>query len=174
MEQVPSPFFDKNLAAPPSKVSLERYQDATATTYAHRHSKVAAIQLEIQVLLDTLANLVQAEMDYHGRMHLFTDENNEDDYASTSAPEYKLANRATASANFKTVDPRIEVTSTPAHPVSEPRFSLALEHMRTLLDDVDRNVRLYSHRVRNLRLTLNIKAIELERLQKEEDDSTAG
>lgn len=172
MAVTPRQFFDTNLTAPPSKLTMDRLRTAKLSTYDHRQNKVKAIQVEMQVMADTLAHLVQAEKAYHSRMSLFVEQNNSGDpYASTSAPEFALENRQVALANITYVDPREEILKAPVHHVSEPSTALTIEFIRTLLDDVDKNIRLYSHRVRSLRLMLGIKQTELERLNKEKGDT---
>lgn len=161
MPVTPKQFFDVNITAPPSGVTMERLRTATLISLAHRQEKAKAIKLEMQVIADTLCNLVQAEKAYHSKTEVFAIQNSEDPYMTSSAPEFKPSNRQVALANLTSTDPRDSVLSAPVHPVSEPTTALAVEYMRTLLDDIDKNIRLYSHKVRYYRLLLLMKQREL-------------
>jgi hypothetical protein len=167
MSVTPSPFFDPCLTAPQSEVSLSAITQALTDTYAERQAKVDAMQLEVEMLVDLLVNQVRAEKAYHSRMGLFLDRTAKDPYGSTSAPEAKPESRAALADSLTPVDVRLEVVDAPSHPSSVPPVTVGITKAMDLLDTVDRDLRLYSHRVKDTRLRIHRKLLEIDLLARE-------
>lgn len=173
MAVTPSPFFDPNISAPQSELSLSRLTTAVRESYAERHAKVDAMRVEIEILLDHLINMVEAEKAYHLRMGLFADLMAKSAYGSTSAPELTPENRSAILRTLRMVDPREEVKESPSHASSVPAVTVGILKALEWLAEVDRDIRLYSHRVKFTRLQIQKKLIELDHLE-EETTAAAG
>ena len=167
------PFFDLNTLAPQSVLSVGRLGDAVNASYSVRHAKVDAIRLEIEMLTDSLTNMVEAERAYHVRTGLFADMRDKDQYGSTSEPQCNSANREHILGGLRKIDPRTLVKESPAFPSSVPAVTLGISRAMVALGEVDRTLRLYSHRVRFKRLQIQVKIMELETLMKERQNAAA-
>ena len=166
------PFFDTNTLSPQSVASVERIGEAVTVTYGKRHAKVDALRLEIEILLDTLTNQVEAERAYHQRVGLFNSMKGVDSYGSTTAPECRPANRQYILGGLQHIEPRTLVKGSPAFPSSVPSVTAGLSKALIMLGEVDKNLRLYSHRVRFSRLQIQVKLLALGELMQENKNSS--
>lgn len=160
-------FFEDNLNSQQSLESAERLKTAVVSTLSMRQRRRAAILVEMQLLMNTLSLAVQAEADYHRSAGVFMDLTAVGAYLSTSAPEFAPGSHYTGLAAQEEVDPRTEITGSPSMPSSVPTVTLSSELMRKALGDVDRHIRLFSHRVKHLRQILFMKDLELRDLNVE-------
>jgi ABC-type histidine transport system ATPase subunit len=169
----PSPFFDPNLSAPQSELSLSRLQNAVKESFPERYAKVDAMRVEIDMLVDHLVHMVEAEKAYHIRVGLFAELTSQSAYGSTSAPELNPENRSAILRTLRMVDPREEVKESPTHAATVPAVTVGILKAIDWLAEVDRDIRLYSHRVKFTKLQIQKKLIELDALM-EEAKATSG
>ena len=160
-------FFEDNLNAQQSLESVERLSAAVAATFSARQRRRGALLVEMQLLMNTLSLAVQAEADYHRRSGVFLDLTSVGAFLSTSAPEFSPGSHYTGLAAQEEADPRLEVAGSPQMPSSVPTVTLSTDMMRKALGDVDRHIRLFSHRVKHLRQILFLKDLELRALNSE-------
>ena len=167
------PFFDTNTLAPQSVLSVQRLGDAVNASYGVRHAKADAIRLEIEMLTESLTHLVEAEREYHVRTGVLSDRRVKDPYGSTSEPLCHAANREHILGGLVKIDPRTIVKESSAFPSSVPAVTLGISRALVSLGEVDRTLRLYSHRVRFKRLQIQVKIMELENMMKERQNAAA-
>lgn len=160
-------FFDDDINVQQSVESADRLKKAVVSTMPARQRVRDTIMVEMQLLMNTLATAVRAEADYHRSIGVFMDLSSLGPYLSTSAPEFAPGSQYTGLAAQEEVDPRTEVASSNPMPSSVPSVTLSLALMRRALGDVDRHIRLFSHRVKHLRQILFLKDIELRELNEE-------
>jgi hypothetical protein len=169
-------FFPDSVTKKDSKAALERMESVVQTTHLKRIEKIKTLQIEVQILLDHLADLLEDEAAYQDRMDILPsiaegtgglEGGKRVENPLSTLPDFTRDNRGTSILNTKAEDPFFDLEGSPNIVVKDPQVVQAYLQMMSVLDSVYKNLKLHEHKIKNAKLQAQIKMQKIEALQAE-------
>lgn len=171
----------KPLTSESSFIDLQRAYEAVDETHSERIKKIPALQNEIQMLLDQIVDLKQAEENYLVQLGIsIPSPINPDGTASynpeATLPQFSRSNRSSASFRLDNIvfARDTELKEKDGLAFNNPEVSVAMDDALHKLRNEDRTLRLYFHKIMSLKLLIDVKKEELRILNKERSQVEEG
>lgn len=170
-------LFPDNNTGKQSTLTLDRLKSIVHSTSGKRLERIAALQMEVSILLDSVADLLEDEAHYQNRMGILPEVSaRAGEYVNgvpmpnmlSTLPMFSRANRPTALASVVNEDPFADLAGSNNVIIKDPQMVLAYNHLLHALAPVYKHIKLHEHRIRNACLTVQKKLHLIEELQTEQ------
>jgi hypothetical protein len=163
---------------PQSKIHFDRMHDIVKTTYVRRIAAIKTLQTEIQILLDRVADYKESENAYLKKwkvlQDLMIDEGRLVDgkisksYLSTH-PNFSREERDKAVLDLENIDALKEegLSDELARTFNVPAVTLACQLECSKIEPIIKKVMYWEHKIKYAKLSIEMKKVEVEKLQSE-------
>jgi hypothetical protein len=169
-------LHDDNATGGIAKVTVDRISSVVQSTLWHRKAAKASLQIEIQVLQDTLGNLLEAERLYQSKMDILPAMKGLPGTPSplSTLPNFVKSQRAASTLSLVTESPIGDLAVSAGQVVRDPVLHDAQAEMMNQLRCVDRDLNLHSHRIKTVFLQIMSKLRQVDKLDAEVKAATPG
>lgn len=159
-----------------SKLRMGRVNQVVKSTVASRQAVKASLGVENEVLLDSIADLLEAEGRYQSRMDVLQNHKTAPGKPSvlSTLPDFIRSRRGASKLSLLTESPIADLSKTNPRSTRDPLLNASLIEMMDLILTVNRELNLYGHRIRSAYLQVMHNLRKIDKLNSEATDAKGG